>query len=195
MFKAFGFANLPAGTTFTAGINPLPTRFTTGAANEIQGIGFDALPPAPQNGLKAGEGPFTFSITFGGTFYGCQHPGHHVRDSRISGPNGCSTKLEVSGTGVVNDNGAFPNPACGTTVIPEPITMTLLNRPGRHGWRRGASAASEGLSWASRAVHSKAKRLKRGAFFSESHDSRPAEPFSRSCRARARECRSTWPPT
>ena len=126
VFKAFGFANLPAGTTFTAGLNPLPTRFTTGPANEIQGIGFDAIAPAPQNGLKAGEGPFTFSITFGGTFTTANIPGTTFAIHAISGPNGCSTKLEVSGTGVVNDNGAFPNPACGTTVIPEPITMTLL---------------------------------------------------------------------
>jgi len=128
VFKAFGFANLPAGTTITASTIPAPLagRFVAGPTNEIQGMGFDAPPPAPQNGLRAGEGPFTFSITFGGAFTAANIPGTTFAIHAISGPNGCSTKLEVSATGTVNDAGAFPNPACGTTVIPEPITMTLL---------------------------------------------------------------------
>lgn len=128
VFKAFGFANLPSGTSITGSTIPvaLAGRFVAGPANEIQGMGFDATPPAPQNGLKAGEGPFTFSITFGGSFTAANIAGTTFAIHAISGPNGCSTKLEVSATGQVNDLGAFPNPACGTTVIPEPITMTLL---------------------------------------------------------------------
>ena len=108
--------------------SPLRTagRFTAGATNDIQGLGFDAGPPAPQNGLSAGDGgPFTFTITFGGTFtagdIGAVGFGVHA----ISGPNGCSTKLFVDANGGTNTLTAA-DPACATTVVPEPITMTLL---------------------------------------------------------------------
>ena len=128
VFKAFGFTNLPAGTTVTAStIDPaLLTRFAQGDVSEIQGVGFDAIPPAPTNGLVAGEGPFTFTITFGGTFVEGDIANVGFGIHAISGPNECSTKLFVDASGNVNDLGDFPNPACGTTVIPEPITMTLL---------------------------------------------------------------------
>ena len=128
-FTAFGFRNLPQGTTITSStVDPaLASRFTAGDINDLQGLGFFANNPSPQNGLKAGDGgPFTFIITFGGAFTPASIAGAEFGIHAQTGPNGCSTKLFVSPTGVVNDQGDFPNPACATTVIPEPITMTLL---------------------------------------------------------------------
>jgi hypothetical protein len=127
VFKEFGFTNLPAGTTVTGSTvdGALTTRFVQGDASDIQGIGFESIVPAPQNGLAAGEGPFTFTITFGGTFTEGDIANIGFGIHAISGPNGCSTKLFVDANGGTNvlEN---PDPACGTTVVPEPITMTLL---------------------------------------------------------------------
>jgi len=128
VFTSFGFTHLPAGTTVTASsVDPtLGSRFIQGDANDIQAVGFVATNPAPQTGLAAGEGPFTFSISFGGTFTEADIANLDFSIHGQSGPNGCSTKLIVAPDGTVNDLGDFPNPACGTTVVPEPITMTLL---------------------------------------------------------------------
>jgi hypothetical protein len=129
-FSSFGFTHLPAGTTIVAAGTTVPaalaTRFTAGDAPDIQAMGFNATAPAPQTGLKAGEGPFTFTITFGGAFTGtaAQIAALDFSIHAQGGPNGCSTKLIIEPNGTVN-NGPF-NPACATTVIPEPITMTLL---------------------------------------------------------------------
>ena len=128
VFTAFGFRNLPAGTTITGSTIPaaLAGRFVAGPATDIQGMGFVATNPAPQTGLKNGEGTFTFTITFGGTFTTGDIAAAGFGIHGQAGPNGCSTKLFVDANGGVNDLGAFPNPACGTTTVPEPITMTLL---------------------------------------------------------------------
>ena len=128
VFKSFGFTNLPAGTTITGSSIPvaLDGRFTAGSASDIQGQGFDATPPPSQSGLSAGDGgPFEFSITFGGTFTEADIGAIGFGVHAISGPNGCSTKLFVDANGGTNTL-STPDPACGTTVVPEPITMTLL---------------------------------------------------------------------
>jgi len=131
VFTAFGMTHLPTGTTIVSSSIPvtLQSRFTAGNANDIQAMGFIANNPSPQNGLTAGDGgPFEFTITFGGAFTGTaeQIAALDFSIHAQSGPNGCSTKLVVAPNGTVNDLGDFPNPACGTTVVPEPITMTLL---------------------------------------------------------------------
>ena len=128
VFTSFGFTHLPAGTTVGASSidAALGTRFAQGDANDIQAVGFNATNPAPQTGLVAGEGPFTFTITFGGTFTTNDIANLDFSIHSQAGPNQCSTKLIIAPDGTPNDLGEFPNPACGTTVVPEPITMTLL---------------------------------------------------------------------
>ena len=81
--------------------------------------------------------------------------------------NGCSTKLIVALNGTVNDLGDFPNPACGTTVVPEPITMTLL--ASGSGWDGVGALAGVGRSdprrTAPRATHPQhGAPRQRGAF-------------------------------
>lgn len=125
VFTAFGFTHVPAGATVVASSISGSGSFVQGPANDIQAIGFTATSPAPQNGLQNGQSG-VYTITFGGTFTTGDIAGLDFSVHAQSGPNGCSTKLIVAPNGTVNDNGAFPNPACGTTVVPEPITMTLL---------------------------------------------------------------------
>ena len=129
-FTSFGFTHMPAGASITGSTVPaaLASRFTAGTANDIQALGFEANNPSPQTGLKAGEGPFTFTITFGGTFTGsaAQLAALDFSIHGQTGPNGCSTKLIIDPSGTVNNGPFDPNCSVGTTVIPEPITMTLL---------------------------------------------------------------------
>ena len=123
-FGAIGLANI--GGTFTV------TNFTSSDAGFSQGttslsgagienavIGGVANAPAPTNGLKAGES-VTFTFTLSGTpdLTDLQLA---IHDQGGTGAGGCatSTKLVVSG-GVAND------PTCGSTTVPEPMTMSLL---------------------------------------------------------------------
>jgi hypothetical protein len=123
-FTAFGFTHMPAGVTVTGTGALVGSRFTAGEAPDIQASGFTANNPSPQTGLKAGEGPFTFTLTFSRALTTAEVAALDFSIHGQTGPNGCSTKLIIEPNGTVN-NGPF-NPACGTTVIPEPITMTLL---------------------------------------------------------------------
>lgn len=123
-FSAIGLANI--GGTFTV------TNFTSSDAGFSQGtnglngagilgavIGANANAPAPTNGLMAGES-VTFTFTLSGTpdFTDVQLA---IHDQGGTGAGGCvtSTKLVVTG-GVAND------PTCGSTTVPEPMTMSLL---------------------------------------------------------------------
>ena len=123
-FSAIGLANV--GGTFTV------TNFTSSDAGFSQGttslsgagienavIGGVANAPAPTNGLKAGES-VTFTFTLSGTpdLTDLQLA---IHDQGGTGAGGCvtSTKLVVTG-GVAND------PTCGSTTVPEPMTMSLL---------------------------------------------------------------------
>lgn len=130
VFKAFGFRELPEGTTVTSSSVDagLGTRYSQGPTNEIQGIGFNAKNPAPHKGLANGEGPFTFTITFGGTFTAADIAGIEFGIHAISGPEDCSTKLFIDANGGVNQPSARELLQCGgpSTVVPEPISMTLL---------------------------------------------------------------------
>ncbi|MDH4349322.1 MAG: PEP-CTERM sorting domain-containing protein, partial [Gemmatimonadota bacterium] len=79
-------------------------------------------------GLGAGNTyTFTFTITnWQGTTADFNNLGFAIHGQ--GGPNGCSTKLVIQADGSANS----PDPndpavqACGTTVTPEPVTMSLL---------------------------------------------------------------------
>lgn len=75
------------------------------------------------NGINGGitndGNTYEFSLTFATTDLAGLEFALHSQ----GGPNGCSTKLFINGTDAQVDT---VDPACATTVVPEPITMTLL---------------------------------------------------------------------
>ncbi|HET8624183.1 MAG TPA: PEP-CTERM sorting domain-containing protein [Gemmatimonadales bacterium] len=75
-------------------------------------------------GLNAGEST-TFVFTYTGTF---GLSGAVLGIHAGQGPNDCSTKLYITFNGTTSANQPGANGECGggETVIPEPITMTLL---------------------------------------------------------------------
>ena len=124
VFTEIGLANI--GGTFTV------TNFTSSSGNFVQGpnglsgagiqnavIGANSVAPPSQTGLKDGQS-VTFTFTLSGTpdLTDLQLA---IHDQGGTGAGGCatSTKLVVSG-GVAND------PTCGSTTVPEPMTMSLL---------------------------------------------------------------------
>lgn len=137
VFTAIGLANLGAGVTISDFSSDLPTRFEVydeslpGNGNDLSGagilgvaVGGKASNPAPQNGLKDGE-TVTFTFTLGGT-YSLDNVQFALHDQG-GAPEGCdsSTKLVVSGPDA-NGGGVANDPTCGTTTVPEPMTMSLL---------------------------------------------------------------------
>lgn len=131
LFKSIGVIGLPAGATVV---------YTDADGN---GVGYDNEPPKDLNGgglpddtygavsndqaLMLGQpgltsGTFVFTIT--GELTQQQIDALGVGVHAISGPNGCSTKFGVVGGNAVNNTD--PSSTCTETVIPEPITMTLL---------------------------------------------------------------------
>lgn len=80
-------------------------------------------PPPVDNGLSAGESTkfvFTYTGTFGVT-------GAVLGIHGQQGPDDCSTKLYITFNGGTSANQPGDDGECdGETVIPEPITMTLL---------------------------------------------------------------------
>lgn len=127
VFAEIGFANLPFDMTgldhFTGDGNWVYNDNITELNGVVQAgpfSGSEATNPAPQNGLDDGE-TVTFYFDFTGTF---DLTGGILGVHGISGPNECSTKVFTTVGGEPNqpDDGG----ECGDTVIPEPITMTLL---------------------------------------------------------------------
>jgi len=138
----------PTGSTFTAiGIGDLngatllststdePTRFTfstspnglTGSGIEGDIIGFNSVPPIPENGIQPGE-TVTFTFTFAGTSLNTADLEIALHDQG-GAPADCasSTKLVIDNT-TPNGNYAANVATCGgtTTVTPEPASMVLF---------------------------------------------------------------------
>jgi hypothetical protein len=96
----------------------------SGGPTDIQGdAGWQMGPGNPNTFGIANDGnTYTFTLVFtgepglaGSTF------GYHGQ----AGPNGCSTKLFLDANGSPNTI-TVTDPACATTTVPEPVTMTLL---------------------------------------------------------------------
>jgi hypothetical protein len=126
VFTAIGLANI--GGTFTV------TNFTSSSGNFVQGttglsgagiqtavIGGSAIAPPSQTGLTDGQS-VTFTFTLSGTpDLSDLQLAIHDQGGSPGGECAPSTKLVVSG-GVANSG----DPLCGTTTVPEPMTMSLL---------------------------------------------------------------------
>ena len=125
VFTQIGLANLGGAftvTNFGASGDGSWSQGTTGLSGAgIQNvvIGGAADAPSPTNGLHDGETvTFTFTLTGSPDLTDLQLAIHDQGGSP-GGECASSTKLVVTG-GVAND------PTCGSTTVPEPMTMSLL---------------------------------------------------------------------
>ena len=126
VFSSFGFSHLPAGVTYTGTVDAaLGTRFAAGTQSDIQAEGFGATAQGgvPNNSLQVGEGPFTFTMTFSRVLTPAELAALDFDIHAQAGPNGCSTKLEIAPDGTTSTT---LDPNCGSTTVPEPMTMSLL---------------------------------------------------------------------
>jgi hypothetical protein len=128
LFKAVGLIGLPAGssvalTSAPAGYGPPPPNDLSGGGLPDDTFG---SPTNDQDAMlgAAGITSGTFVFTIQGELTQQQIDALGVGVHAISGPSGCSTKFGVTSGGAVNNTD--PNSTCAETVIPEPITMTLL---------------------------------------------------------------------
>ncbi len=126
VFTAIGLANI--GGTFAV------TNFTSSNANFVQGttglsgagiqnavIGANSIAPPSQTGLTNGQS-VTFTFTLSGTpDLTSLQLAIHDQGGSPGGQCAASTKLVVTG-GTANAT----DPLCGTTTVPEPMTMSLL---------------------------------------------------------------------
>jgi hypothetical protein len=128
VFTAIGLANI-GGTgitvtnfTSTSGNFVLGTSGLSGAGIQNTVIGANSIQPPSQTGLMDGQ-PVTFTFTLSGTGIDFTNVQLAIHDQGGSPGGQCapSTKLVVTG-GVANAT----DPLCGTTTVPEPMTMSLL---------------------------------------------------------------------
>ena len=94
-----------------------------GLPGELFAIGPNSAPNT--NGLLNGA-TGTFTFTFDHELSDAEVATIGVGVHGISGPAGCSTKFGVLSTGVVDNAIPASYEECGTTVIPEPVTMVLM---------------------------------------------------------------------
>lgn len=133
VFTAIGIANLPSGAAVTGGTSSSGNfTFAAGGPSGLSGagigsdvVGFGAVNPPSQTGLKPGE-TVTFTFTFDGA-YDLSTLQYAIHDQG-GAPTGCegSTKLvagNVDGSYVANLATCSPPPV---TSVPEPASMTLL---------------------------------------------------------------------
>ena len=134
-FTAIGIGNLPAGVTITGSTDTHPADWNlVTEINDLSNPGggnpgpytFAGVekPGSPQDALANDGNTYTFTFTFSGAV----DPATLALAFRSqSGPEACagSAKLYVDPAG--NVNSGFSE-LCGppTTVVPEPITMSLL---------------------------------------------------------------------
>jgi hypothetical protein len=133
LWKSVGLIGLPAGSSvaFTSG----PAGYEAPPPNDLSGGGLpddtfgSPCCTSPGNGQMLGNAGITsgtFVFTIQGELTQQQIDALGVGIHGISGPNGCSTKFGVTSSGAVNNTNPDEFERCSETVIPEPITMTLL---------------------------------------------------------------------
>lgn len=134
-FTAIGIGNLPAGVTITGSTDNHPAEWTVAAEiNDLSNPGggnpgpyfFTGVEKAGNPNEAIGNDGNTYTFTF--TFSGAVDPATLALAFRSqAGPTACagSAKLYVDTDGTVNTGWSE---LCGppTTVVPEPITMTLM---------------------------------------------------------------------
>lgn len=126
VFTAIGLANiggtfsLTNSTSSSASFQPGTTGLS-GAGIQNAVIGFNAVPPPSSTGLTNGQS-VTFTFTLSGTpDLSDLQLAIHDQGGSPGGQCAPSTKLVVSG-----GMGNATDPLCGTTTVPEPMTMSLL---------------------------------------------------------------------
>ena len=126
LFKAVGVIGLPAGSVVT--LQSAPTGYGPQPPNDLNGGGLPdevfAATTNSQDDMLAFNESGTFVFVIQGELTQAQIAALGVGVHAISGPSGCSTKFGVVNNVVVNNTD--PTSTCTETVIPEPITMTLL---------------------------------------------------------------------
>ena len=130
-FTAFGVRGLPAGVTVSSSTVDPSLAADWSFEAEVNQLGGDPDGANPKytgfgtnngiNGAIENNGnTYTFSLTFSGAVdVNAMEFALHSQ----GGPNDCSTKLFIDGTEAEINT---VDPACATTVVPEPISMTLL---------------------------------------------------------------------
>ena len=130
LFKSIGLISVPAGTTIT--LTQAPTGYGSPPPNDLAGGGLPGetygSTANSQGDMLANDGTtvFTFEFTFDRELTANELAALGVGVHGISGPNGCSTKMGVTGGGVVNNADESLYAECASTTVPEPISMTLL---------------------------------------------------------------------
>jgi hypothetical protein len=129
-FTAIGIRGLPDGVTFTTTIDPALIADWEASAdvNQLGGDPDGANPKytgfQTQNGINgaiSNDGnTYYFEFDFSGDV---DLAGLEFALHAQGGPNGCSTKLFIDETTAEVNT---VDPRCATTVVPEPITMSLL---------------------------------------------------------------------
>jgi hypothetical protein len=130
IFTTIGLTNLPTGYSFNeAGSDLAGWNLPNGNGN-LNGDGLvestfevDAKNPGPKNGLALNQ-----SITFIFDFTGLtaeQAAAVGVGIHALSGPDGCSTKINFDGSGNITNSPSSYN-GCGASTVPEPATIGLV---------------------------------------------------------------------
>ena len=124
--------NLPAGNAQTFVVsNTGANAMVAGPGNDLNPLAHEIAaegvspPSEPPPGLHV-PNSVTFTITFTNPVSDAELAALGISIHAGDGPNGCSTKLGIENTGGTVIEPGDRDPACAETVIPEPITMTLL---------------------------------------------------------------------
>jgi hypothetical protein len=129
VFSSIGLTNLPAdyawsstGNTFN-GWSKAPPNNLTGDGIEPAVAQLNAPNPKSHNGIDVGESlQFVFTFTnLDATEIAAVGVGIHA----ISGPEGCSTKINFNGNGAITNSPASYS-GCGASTVPEPATIGLV---------------------------------------------------------------------
>lgn len=128
LFKAVGIIGAPAGSTIA--FVSAPTGYGAPPPNDLGGGGlppdtYGAVANSQSDMLGLGDSG-TFVFTIQGQLTQEQIDALGVGVHAISGPNGCSNKYGVVGGTAIDNAESERYAECTETVIPEPITMTLL---------------------------------------------------------------------
>jgi len=129
LFKSIGLIAVPAGTAIT--LTTAPTGYGSPPPNDLGGAGLPdetyGSTANSQSDMLANDGStFTFVFTFDRELTAQELAALGVGVHAISGPNNCSTKMGVTGNGVVNNVDPALAEGCSSTTVPEPVSMALL---------------------------------------------------------------------
>jgi hypothetical protein len=131
VFASIGLSNLPEGFTWQNKTTGAWGTWTPAPPNNLSGDGIEpavaqlnAPNPSSKQGLLVDQ-----SITFVFDFSGLtseQIAAVGVGIHAISGPTGCSTKINFNSSGSITNSPTGGYTSCGASTVPEPATIGLL---------------------------------------------------------------------